>query len=146
MELRTPRKIAMAAIGAAAISFGMGLSPVMAADWHDKANYPAKVTAVKFDTGYNITRQTAARWGSWDVAFGSALPTAMFTEGYGNERVTITGLQCTNSVAGSIPCQLALGHADKYNRDICNIFADSSGNTAFPGLTIDCPTGLELAP
>lgn len=125
---------------------GIGIRSATAADWHDKANYPAKVTAVKFDTGYNITQAASARWGSWDVAFGAALPVAVFAEGYGNERVTITGLQCTNSVAGSIPCQLALGHSDQYNRDICNIFADSNGNTPFPGLTIDCPTGLDLAP
>ena len=125
---------------------GIEVSSAMAADWHAKANYPAKVTAVKFDTGWNITQTTSVRWGSWDVAFGSAVPVASYQEGYGNERVTIKGLQCTNSVAGSIPCQLALGHSDQYNRDVCNIFADSNGNTAFPGLTIDCPTGLELAP
>lgn len=100
------------------------------------ANYPAHVKAIHF-RNCTIDAQQSCVWGAWSVTFGPTIPVAKFLSGGvgGIDSVVVTGLACTNSVAGSAAC------GSNYSGPLC-----AQGISTGAPIIVDCPESIELAP
>jgi hypothetical protein len=103
-------------------------------DFVAAANYPAHVKAIHFDN-CTIDAQHSCAWGAWSVTFGPGTPVANFTSN-GIDQVGVSGLVCSNSVAGSGAC------GSSYSNQVCS----QGVSPNMPPIFITCPTSIELAP
>jgi hypothetical protein len=114
---------------------------VRADDWHARANYPARVAAITFDS-YTLDATHSVSFGSWSISFDPQGPPVMESFGGGAYYATVNlggpngqilPLVCNNAVTGQRRCTLNFNP----NQNICELGVD-------PGLRlpIPCPTDI----
>lgn len=111
-------------------------TPAWADDWHDAANYPARV--VSFNFGSDVLDQThPMRFGSWTVSFGAyGLPTMINKIQYFTTTFPPFTLMCTNAVRGQEPCAMMLTPASSGTSEKCTL----DGNDDM--IPMPCPTSI----
>lgn len=111
-------------------------------NWHDKSLYPAKVELIGFGKERRITSETYLTWGAWSVHFPYfENPVARVTQ---NDDaffvVSVEGLRCENSVAGTKSCFMGLSYQKRWKTYSC-YFWPADENL----IEIHCPKRLVFA-
>lgn len=112
--------------------------PARADDWHPKANYPARVSAITFGSAILNSSQSVT-FGSWTVSFDPRVLPLMESYGggayYGTEDIAdgTRALLCANAVTGQRRCTFNFNP----NQSICELWVDPSLR-----LPIPCPTDI----
>lgn len=124
--LACPAGVLAQSASAADISGGNTLSyPAMIT----MSAYPAHVQAIHFANS-TIDAANSSSWGAWTVSFGAQPPVATYANN-GIAQVGITGLVCTNSIAGTHSCGMGI------TPDGC---AQNLGLPNTPPMLIECPS------
>ncbi len=125
-------------------------APLLARDWTSMgpADAPARVAAITFGTGNEISRQRETCWGAWCVGFvptGAIITDARACSGPGFRAcLKIEGLSCRNAVAGRVPCYMTLLKPAKVKWSLCQLIQPINRNELRILFKIRCPTDLRL--
>ena len=106
--MRNMHLVSMFAISGALIAAS---GPAQAQAWttYSDSDFPAKVQAVVFANGVTFGPGNTMEWGKWKVSFGpssGAYIVGPYNGGF--KKVEIRSLECSNPVAGQIPCKMML--------------------------------------
>lgn len=121
--------------GVAAAQSWKGLGP---------SDFPAEVKAIVFRTGNALDRENSLSWGQWTVRFGSGKVIAeLYDPGNGSmPSINITGLICSNPVAGEKACSLNLADTQGGNPpEACVFYVRDQGVRP---LQIRCPVSIKF--
>jgi len=80
-----------------------------------RSDFPARVKAIGFPSGNEISPSSSLTWGKWSVSFKGQLPIAKYSYVPDLPQYVIEGLRCSNSVVGTTNCALT----GTMNREVC---------------------------